>query len=39
MMYAGFKMLAPDQNAGIDLSCEYEEAKRLFESEKGKGAG
>jgi Tfp pilus assembly protein PilF len=39
IMYAGFKMLAPDQDAGIDLSREYEEAKRLFALEKGKGTG
>jgi tetratricopeptide (TPR) repeat protein len=39
MMYAGFKILAPDKDAGIDLSREYAEAKRLFESEKGKGGG
>lgn len=35
MMYAGFKILAPDQDAGIDLSREYAEAKRLFELDKG----
>jgi tetratricopeptide (TPR) repeat protein len=37
MMYTGFKIIAPDQNAGIDLSREYEEAKRLFEMERGAG--
>ena len=35
MMYTGFKIIAPEQNAGIDLSRDYEEAKRLFEQEKG----
>ncbi len=35
MMYVGFKLIAPDQSPGIDLSREYEEAKRLFETEKG----
>ena len=39
MMYVGFQIIAPEHNVGIDLSLEYAEAKRLFESEKGAGAG
>ena len=39
MMYVGFKVIAPEHDAGIDLSREYAQAKKLFESEKGKGAG
>ena len=35
LMYTGFKIIAPEHDAGIDLSREYEEAKRLFELEKG----
>jgi Flp pilus assembly protein TadD len=34
IMYAGFKLLAPDQDAGIDLSREYSEARRLFEGQQ-----
>ena len=39
MMYVGFQIISPEQNVGIDLSREYAEAKKLFESEKGTGAG
>jgi hypothetical protein len=39
MMYVGFKIIAPEQDAGIDLSREYAEAKKLFELEKGTGTG
>jgi len=39
MMYTGFKIIAPDQDAGIDLSREYAEAKRLFELEQWAGGG
>jgi Flp pilus assembly protein TadD len=39
MMYVGFKTLSPEHDAGIDLSREYAQAKKLFESEKGAGAG
>jgi hypothetical protein len=39
MMYVGFKILSPEEDAGIDLSREYAEAKKRFESEKGTGAG
>jgi hypothetical protein len=39
MMYVGFKIIAPEQDAGIDLSREYDEAKKLFELEKGTGTG
>jgi Flp pilus assembly protein TadD len=35
IMYTGFKLLAPEQDAGIDLSREYSEAKRLFDAEHG----
>ena len=31
MMYVGFKIIAPEQDAGIDLSREYAEAKKLFD--------
>jgi len=31
LMYVGFKIIAPEQDAGIDLSREYAEAKKLFE--------
>jgi hypothetical protein len=39
MMYVGFQIIAPEHDVGIDLSREYAEAKKLFESEKGAGAG
>jgi Flp pilus assembly protein TadD len=39
MMYVGFKVIAPEHDAGIDLSREYAQSKKLFESEKGKGTG
>ena len=39
MMYVGFQIIAPGRDVGIDLSREYAEAKRLFELEKGEGAG
>lgn len=29
-MYVGFKQIAPEQNIGVDLSKEYEEALKLF---------
>ena len=34
IMYAGVKLLDPKQDAGIDLSREYAEAKKLFDLEK-----
>jgi hypothetical protein len=34
MMYVGMKSVAPTADAGIDLSREYAEAKRLFGLEK-----
>ena len=30
-MYVGFQITAPDQDTGIDLSAEYNEARRLFD--------
>ena len=39
MMYVGFQIIAPEHDVGIDLSREYAEAKKLFASEKGMGAG
>jgi Tfp pilus assembly protein PilF len=33
MMYTGMKSIAPDQDPGIDLSREYDEAKKLFKTE------
>ena len=38
LMYVGFQIIAPEQDAGIDLSREYAEAKRLFDLENGQGA-
>jgi len=34
IMYAGMKIHAPNQDAGIDLSREYAEAKKLFDMEQ-----
>lgn len=33
-MYVGMKTLAPDQDAGIDLSKEYREARKLADKEQ-----
>lgn len=33
LMYVGLKQIAPEMDAGIDLSKEYEEAKKLFANE------
>lgn len=38
IMYAGMKILAPDQDASIDLSREYSEAKKLFDMEQSHGS-
>jgi tetratricopeptide (TPR) repeat protein len=37
IMYAGMKILDPSQDAGIDLSREYSEAKKLFDMEQSHG--
>jgi len=37
MMYVGFKIIAPDQSIGFDLSKEFEAAKALFDGPEGKG--
>ena len=33
-MYVGFKKIAPDEDIGVDLSQEYEEALRLFQDQE-----
>lgn len=38
IMYAGLKILDPDKDAGIDLSREYSEAKKLFDTEQSDGS-
>jgi tetratricopeptide (TPR) repeat protein len=38
IMYVGMKAIAPDQDAGIDLSGEYDEAKKLFDAGHGSGS-
>lgn len=35
-LYVGFKQIAPEHNAGFDLSEEYEVACKMFEEKKGK---
>jgi hypothetical protein len=37
-MYVGFQITAPDQDVGIDLSAEYNEARRLFDKGERPGA-
>jgi Flp pilus assembly protein TadD len=38
IMYVGMKAIAPDRDAGIDLSREYSEANKLFDMERGRGS-
>lgn len=35
LMYTGIKLFDPDTDAGIDLSKEYAEARKMFEKEEG----
>jgi tetratricopeptide (TPR) repeat protein len=39
IMYAGMKLIAPEQDAGIDLSREYAEAKKMFDAKQSSGVG
>ena len=38
IMYAGMKILAPNEEAGIDLSREYSEARKLFDRKQSHGS-
>jgi len=37
-MYAGMKILDPNQDASIDLSREYSEARKLFDKKQSHGS-